>query len=444
MTGNSPISAAPKQYGEAANTGKDAEASSSKGSVEKREYDVVVVGAGPAGCAAALNMHKRGWRVIILERTPWRQVRGPVLNGIGEPNLPLMDALGIRDAVSEATVNEGRQFSLVSPRGKSLTSDWQPGGRRLFIQREPFDLALREMVDAAGIERIAEVRGVKPIRERRIIRGVKCRSENTGKLELRAKLVLACDGRNSKVAAAAGIGEGSYRFHNLYQGCIFSGVDLPDHTASVFPDKKRGRLLLAFTLDALGDGRAYVELETDLNRYRRAAGVSRQKTEQALLERFKSHPQLGVALKNATPEGEGCSITLQGHVSPKLQNRGVVLLGDAAACVDPLGSSGMTLALAGLVSLLKHLDGWDPKSGDPVPKLKEWETECKKRLKDHQRFIQIFRTLVRHPRWLDQGIKLLESDDIKRAMALETFNGLREPGEFLHLRDQLKFWGISK
>ena len=34
-------------------------------------YDVIIIGAGPAGGAAAILLARHGWRILLVERTPW-------------------------------------------------------------------------------------------------------------------------------------------------------------------------------------------------------------------------------------------------------------------------------------------------------------------------------------------------------------------------------------
>ncbi|MGZ5657902.1 MAG: NAD(P)/FAD-dependent oxidoreductase, partial [Caldimonas sp.] len=57
-------------------------------------FDAVVVGAGPAGSAAATLLARAGWSVALVERQrfPRRKVCGEC---IAASNLPLLDALGV-------------------------------------------------------------------------------------------------------------------------------------------------------------------------------------------------------------------------------------------------------------------------------------------------------------------------------------------------------------
>ena len=76
-----------------------------------RRFDAVIVGAGPAGSAAAILLARAGWNVALVERQrfPRRKVCGEC---IAATNLPLLDALGVGDAVRVLAGAELRRVAL--------------------------------------------------------------------------------------------------------------------------------------------------------------------------------------------------------------------------------------------------------------------------------------------------------------------------------------------
>jgi len=119
----------------------------------REEFDAVIVGAGPAGSAAAILLARAGWSVALVERQrfPRRKVCGECL---AASNLPLLQTLGVGEAFDACAGPELSQVTLL--RGdRSVTADLPaadhdryPWGRAL--GRETLDTLLLEQARAAG------------------------------------------------------------------------------------------------------------------------------------------------------------------------------------------------------------------------------------------------------------------------------------------------------
>ncbi len=117
--------------------------------------DAVIVGAGPAGSAAAILLARAGWSVTLVEKEvfPRRKVCGECL---AASNLPLLDDLGIGGAFNAVAGPALRRVALMSgertitadlPRPAAGTDHW---GRAL--GRETLDVLLLERARAVGVE----------------------------------------------------------------------------------------------------------------------------------------------------------------------------------------------------------------------------------------------------------------------------------------------------
>jgi flavin-dependent dehydrogenase len=117
--------------------------------------DAVIVGAGPAGSAAAILLARAGWSVAVIEREPFprRKVCGECL---AASNLPLLDELGIGDAFNSVAGPELRRVALMSgehtieadlPASNVGAHAW---GRAL--GRETLDVLMLAQARAAGAE----------------------------------------------------------------------------------------------------------------------------------------------------------------------------------------------------------------------------------------------------------------------------------------------------
>ena len=116
--------------------------------------DAVIIGAGPAGSAAAIILARAGWSVALVEkeRFPRRKVCGEC---VAASNLPLLDDLGIGaefDAVAGPAL---RRVALMSGE-RTVEADLPPApgthhwGRAL--GRETLDVLLLEQARAMGVE----------------------------------------------------------------------------------------------------------------------------------------------------------------------------------------------------------------------------------------------------------------------------------------------------
>jgi menaquinone-9 beta-reductase len=117
-------------------------------------FHAVVIGAGPAGSAAAIWLAQAGWRVALVEKQcfPRRKVCGEC---VAASNLPLLQALGIGAAFQAAAGPELHAVSLLCgecsaraalPPADGTSSPW---GRAL--GRDTLDSLLLEQARRSGV-----------------------------------------------------------------------------------------------------------------------------------------------------------------------------------------------------------------------------------------------------------------------------------------------------
>jgi flavin-dependent dehydrogenase len=121
----------------------------------RTDFDVIIIGAGPAGSSAAILLARAGWSVALIEkqRFPRRKVCGEC---IAASNMPLLEALGIGPAFEADAGPELRKVALM--RGDNMivadlpaaNHEKYPWGRAL--GRETFDTLLLEQARLAGAE----------------------------------------------------------------------------------------------------------------------------------------------------------------------------------------------------------------------------------------------------------------------------------------------------
>ena len=284
------------------------------------DHDVIVVGASLAGCATAKLLGEQGARVALIEKAPdpahHKRVCGHFIQASAVPTL---ERLGVLGAMREAGAVDSR--SRLHTRFGVVESDRVPAS--INLRREKLDPLLRAAAAGTpGVDLLAgeTVTGLVP-------GGVELRSGAT----LRAPLVIGADGRDSKVAALAGL-EGKtipnarFSYGAYYEGPPPAGAPdgtiwlLDPHWVAAFPTDD-GLTLYAAMLT-----------HEHLNTFKGdIAGA---------LERFVA------SVPDAPPILESTRV---GDVLGKVQmpNRirgpigdGVALVGDAALATDPLWGVG--------------------------------------------------------------------------------------------------------
>lgn len=158
----------------------------------KNKFDVVVVGAGPAGSFFSTHLAKAGFDVLMLDRR--REIGIPVRCGEGV-GIPVFEMSGIKPHTDWAyTVKESHLIAKSGARAKFPSS--KPGW---VVERRVFDklLALKALDAGANLLTGTTVTGYQ--------KGKVVAESFHNKQEFTGKLVIAADGIESYIARMAGL-----------------------------------------------------------------------------------------------------------------------------------------------------------------------------------------------------------------------------------------------
>ena len=156
---------------------------------------VVVIGAGPGGCAAALALARRGVRDVLLidrARFPRQKTCGSAISPLG---LRTLAALGVEADVRRAAYVI-HSLRLTTPAGRCLSL--RGGEAAVVLLRRDFDQLLVDRAVAAGVafRDGAPVTGLVESGQR--VAGVRCGDET-----IAADFVICADGSHARFSADA-------------------------------------------------------------------------------------------------------------------------------------------------------------------------------------------------------------------------------------------------
>ena len=310
------------------------------------EWDVLVIGAGPAGTAAAAVLSERGHRVLVLERENFPRYH------IGESLLPFtfypLQRLGLVEKMRNSPFVKKYSVQFVSPSGKAsqpfyfstryseeVAQTWQ-------VLRSEFDQMLVDDARAKGATIVEGVTVTQLLRDRERVTGVRVKLEDGSTTDYRAPITLDCSGKESFAAVR---NQWRVRDPKLNKVAVWTyykgakrdpGIDAGATTVAFVPEKGW------FWYIPQHDDMVSVGVVAE-GKYLARDGVKdpgdifRREIEQNLWIRDHLAPGTQVGPYYVTNE-------FSFH-SKYCGSEGLLLVGDALSFLDPVFSSGLMLAL---------------------------------------------------------------------------------------------------
>src|SRR6266513_624887 len=308
-------------------------------------WDVVVVGAGPAGATTALLLARAGASVLLLDRGRFPRDK-PCSEYLSPGTTPILARLGggILGAVERAAHAKLYGMKVVAPGGAAMCGRFVEGARpySFALPRTSFDTIPLSAARRAGAH-VCEATTVENlVWEKRAVAGVVAHSWNGQRVTFHARIVVGADGLHSVVARRLGLVRSSPPRRVAFSAHVadVAGID----GVAELHVSERGYV----GLGPIGGGVTTVALVVPLAEVRtgRREGRDLRRDFFAELERFpglagRFDPQRLVRSVLATGP------FAQWARTAAAPGGGALLVGDAADFFDPFTGQGIYSALRG-------------------------------------------------------------------------------------------------
>ncbi len=325
-------------------------------STRSHDADVIVVGAGPAGSCAALQLARSGRQVILVERGPFPGAKN-MYGGVVYPRI--LDEL-VPSWWETAPVQRWvvRRSTMILSETGALTVDYrnpawgQPPYNGATAYRPDFDNWLAQQAVDAGATLVTSTTVTGLLRDA----GGRVTGVRTDRPDgdLTAPVVIACDGVNSFLAKEAGL------YPHTDPANFTLGVKetlaLPKHVIderfNVRDDQGVDIEILGGTSGVNGGGFVYTNLDTvSLGAVLKLPKLAAQsKRPEEIIAGLKSHPAIAPLVEGAEVKEYSAHVIPEAGLSmmPTMVADGLLVAGDAAALCLAAGIwlEGVNFAMA--------------------------------------------------------------------------------------------------
>ena len=379
-------------------------------------FDVIIVGAGPAGCACALMLASSGLKVAIIDKgiSPREKICGDALSKDVINQLEKLPAVVKNnfEKITEKIQSSGVRF--YSPKSECLEISFEQENKKnisgFVCKRRYFDEALINSLKEFSNIKLFEACEIKDIHVADEIVSI-----SSEKYSFQSKIIIGADGSNSFVAkklcsiekdksshclGLRGYYENVKGFHqgNFIELHFYDEV-LPGYIW-IFP--------MANNIANVGIGM----LSND---------VSKRKINlKSHLEKFiNEHPNISPRFKDAkqTAKFEAYGIPL-GTRKRKISGKRFLLVGDAASLVDPFTGEGVGNALRSGRVAAEHILKCFSKNDFSENFNIEYDKEIYHRMWNELKLSHSMQKLFKHPRLINYAIhKANRNDNFKGLIA---------------------------
>ncbi len=314
--------------------------------IARKQYDVIVIGGGPAGSTAAALLAEKGRSVLLLEKEKFPRYH------VGESLMPFcwftLDRLGVVEELEKIAFVKKYSVQFVTQDGRQSSPFYffqhmdHPASTTWQVERADFDLMLLNNARAKGAEVHEETTVTRVLRnERGKVTGAEIRAKDGKVFEVSAPITIDASGRNQVAVSTEGWRMRDPSLNKLAVWTYYRG-------AKRDPGIDEGNTTVAYVADR--GWFWYIPLRGDVV----SVGVVAEKDylfseskepADILAREIKRNAWIADHLSVGEQIGSYYVTSEFSYRSKYCATDGLVLIGDAFAFLDPVFSSGVFLAL---------------------------------------------------------------------------------------------------
>lgn len=313
-----------------------------------KNYDVVIIGAGPAGSGCALALRNSGLKVALIdkEKFPRNKTCGDAIPG---PALKYLKEI-LQESLTEFE-NFGYKQKIKSsvifvPDSGSIEVNWKLDAYN--SKRFCFDNFLLDLVKKHSDTAIYEGLFVDNISKSE--QGIKITAKNSD-LVLSCDMIIGGDGANSIVSRVLSDNRSAKSNYVVALSAYFKDVDSPDNTNNFFLLKD----ILGYFWIFPVNGNTY---NVGFANYKQLRSSKPVNIEKYFHEIIAEHPVISKKFSNAKIVSDIRAFRLPFQGGDKIDTSGerFLLTGDAARLVDPMGGHGIDNAIKSGMLAAQHIE----------------------------------------------------------------------------------------